>query len=136
MNGQELAIQNQLLRLLNEGIYQVKISNEYGCAQTRTITVNGPCTAQIFAPTAFTPNSDNLNDIFKVIVIGGEGIKLEVYNRWGNEIYNEEGISPKWNGIYKGEVSPSGVYPYIFTYKLVKDNTPHTYSGTVLILGR
>lgn len=122
-----------VIEIANEGMYKVKISNQFGCSKTRTITVDGPCNIQIFAPTAFTPNSDGVNDIFKVIVVGGEGIKLDVYNRWGNQIYSGEGVNPKWDGLYKGEVCPNGIYPYVLIYKSLKGDSTQEYRGTILL---
>jgi gliding motility-associated-like protein len=130
---QDLGETKPVIEIQNEGIYKVKISNQFGCSKTRTITVDGPCSAQIFAPTAFTPNRNGINDIFKLIVVGGEALKLDIYNRWGNPIYSEESSNPKWDGEYNGDVCPSDIYPYVFYYRTLKSDVVQKYRGTILI---
>lgn len=122
-----------VIQVLNEGVYKVRISNQFGCSKTRTITVSGPCDTQIFAPNAFTPNNDSVNDIFKVIIVSGEAVKLDIYNRWGNHIYTEENLNPKWDGTYKGDVCPNGTYSYVLFYKTLKNDSIQRYRGTILI---
>ncbi len=133
---QESGETKSVIEIANEGIYTVKISNQAGCSTVRTITVDGYCSVQVFAPTAFTPDNDGINDFFNVIIVGGEGVRLDVYNRWGTIIYSEESVNPRWDGTYKGETTPSGIYPYVLTYKALKSNVYQRFPGTVLIPGR
>ena len=72
------------------GNYSVTVSSPVGCQASRSIQVRaaGFCTATIFAPDGFTPNGDQLNDQFKVIVVNGTPIRLTIYDRWGSVIYS------------------------------------------------
>jgi len=79
---------------------------------------------QIEFPDAFTPNTsgptggrwsegeslDKLNDVFHPI---GEGVieyKLEIFNKWGEKIYESNDFNKGWDGYYQGELQPQDVY--------------------------
>ena len=55
-------------------------------------------------PSAFTPNGDGLNDIFRPIPVGIEKlVYFKVYNRYGEMIFSTSEVGKGWNGIYKGK---------------------------------
>ena len=69
-------------------------------------------TMYIYVPNSFTPNSDGLNDTFGV---SGEAIKtfnMQIYNRWGDLIFESSNASNKWDGTFKGNKVPEGIYVY------------------------
>lgn len=85
----------------------------------------------IAVPNSFTPNGDNLNDLF---VVSGKYIKtvdLSIINRWGSTIYQVNGSS--WDGTSNGSQVPLGTYVY---HLIIKDfaNNEHIRTGSVLIL--
>lgn len=68
--------------------------------------------ALLYIPNAFTPNDDGLNDTFGAI---GEGIteyNIQIYNRWGELIFESNDIKTQWDGNYHNEIVPMGVYVY------------------------
>lgn len=71
----------------------------------------------VYFPTAFTPNNDNRNDVFK----GSNNYsltryRLQVFNRWGELVFQTTDRSEGWNGHHKGVPQPTGVYLWIATY--------------------
>lgn len=66
----------------------------------------------IFVPTAFTPNNDGKNDI--LYVRGGliKSMEWQVYNRWGELVFQSDHPSKGWDGIYKGKAADPGVFVY------------------------
>lgn len=88
----------------------------------------------LFIPTAFTPDAGDLNPTF-----GAEGIfkgireyEMRIYNRWGEKMFESNSVLQKWDGNYKGEFAPEGVYVYeisIMDYFYRRSN----YRGTVLL---
>lgn len=63
-------------------------------------------------PNAFTPNGDNLNNIF---TINGERIasfRMEIYNRWGERIFETNSITQGWDGKINGKEAQQGTYAY------------------------
>lgn len=73
--------------------------------------------ALIYIPNAFTPNGDGLNDAFGGI---GEGIteyNMQIFNRWGNLIFESNDMKNQWDGNYNNEIAPMGVYVYKISAK-------------------
>jgi gliding motility-associated-like protein len=67
--------------------------------------------ADIILPSAFTPNNDNKNDIFKPISIGISTIKyFNIYNRLGQLIFTTSQINKGWDGYFNSIAQPSGTY--------------------------
>ena len=71
-----------------------------------------PFEARLFIPDAFSPNGDGINDTFRVNATGIFNYSLKVYNRWGELVYESNNPEAGWDGTYKGEESPTGVYFY------------------------
>lgn len=67
----------------------------------------------ISMPTSFTPNGDGNNDL---IFVEGWGIKdlfeYQIYNRWGELVFETSNLEVGWDGKYKGEIQNNDVYVY------------------------
>ena len=89
----------------------------------------------IYIPNAFTPNGDGINDYFKVSGVGIQSVDITIYNRWVQNVFQQNGNSPVWNGINQktGTNSEAGVYIYIINYPTEKlleiEMTEQQYSG-------
>mgnify|MGYP001608182042 FL=1 len=86
-----------------------------------------------FIPTAFSPNGDGINDY---LVILGEGIisvNLDVYNRWGEKVYQTVNPLDKWDGKVNGQEVQSGVYAYKI-YVVMSDGEEINQSGNITIM--
>ncbi len=85
---------------------------------------------EIFVPNVFTPNGDGRNDVLKVYGNYVASIRFSVFNQWGQLIYNSDNITNGWDGIYRGQPQPAGVYAY--TLKVVlQDGTIINKNGSV-----
>jgi len=107
----------------------------YGCKDTTGVDIFVSNELAIYAPTAFTPNHDEMNESFKVIVDGIDPLtyKMIVYNRWGEIVYDAEGYDEEWNGQY-GEIECSeGVYVWVVSFIDLYGNE-HTKSGSVTLI--
>lgn len=88
---------------------------------------------EIFVPNVFTPNGDGRNDILFVYGNYVATIKLSLFNQWGQLIFVSENINTGWNGTYKGQPQPVGVYAY--TLKVVlQDGTVINKKGAVNLI--
>lgn len=76
----------------------------------------------IFVPNTFTPNNDGKNDVLKVHGLNIVNVKMEVYNRWGEEIFSESGIEVSWDGKYQNLDVPEGIYVVTIDVSYI-DNT-------------
>lgn len=118
------------------GSYNVTVTSPAGCQASRTIDVRaaGFCGATIFAPDSFTPNGDQVNDLFNVIVVDGTPVRLTIYDRWGSVIYSEENNNPRWDGTYKGDKCLTGVYPYVLSYKALNGDEIFEYRNKLTLV--
>lgn len=81
---------------------------------------------EIEIPNIFTPNGDNFNELF--FIKGLESFpntRVEIYNRWGNLIYETDNYKNDW----RATDAPDGVYYYI-----VIPTSDKVYNGTVTIM--
>jgi gliding motility-associated-like protein len=87
----------------------------------------------LFYPAAFTPNGDNLNDIFNVYGQYITSFEMDIYNRWGELMFTTNQLDIGWDGNYKGNAMPEGTYTFVAT---IIDFAGRTFkrSGSVLLL--
>lgn len=103
--------------LVNEtGTYTSKISNASGCISnvSNAVMVEVVCTTAIMMPDVFTPNGDGYNDKVFAIIPGLKYLRtFEVYNRFGNKVFNTADASIGWDGTFKGKPQPSEAYIWV-----------------------
>ncbi|MEI7736342.1 MAG: gliding motility-associated C-terminal domain-containing protein, partial [Ferruginibacter sp.] len=103
--------------------YSLTIRDNNSCTSTdnAVITVLPYC---VKVMEAFTPNGDGINDKWLVTTSGActSQIIVNVFNRYGALVYNNENYQNDWNGTYKGKPVPDGTYYYVIKYKLVTGN--------------
>jgi gliding motility-associated-like protein len=68
----------------------------------------------VFIPNAFTPNGDEVNDIFIPRSVILKSMKLLVVDRWGHEVFESNDINIGWDGNYKGQPAQVDSYGYYF----------------------
>ena len=67
----------------------------------------------IIAPNVFTPNGDNLNDVFEVVSKNGEVVSLKIFSRAGVLVFSIEAKRCRWDGLSQaGQEMSNGVYYY------------------------
>ena len=117
------------------------VSEEQACFPTKDLQVQktfsiNDCTTPVnnrsdnlLIPTAFTPNSDGINDTWLILgTQANDEITIEIYNRWGELVFASEKYDNQWNGTSNnGKELPIGVY----AYKIKHNN--HVYQGGLLI---
>lgn len=97
-------------------IYTVTVYNENDCEGSDDFEIRPDCVSKSFIPNAFTPNGDGLNDVFKPTLINFEQYSLQIYNRWGERIFESSDVNVGWDGTYKGVQVPNGMYTYLMRY--------------------
>lgn len=125
---------DSLLTQVQSGFYSATVTDDNGCYSDASLTVF----FSFEIPSAFTPNNDGKNDTWEIKGIGAyEEITIEIYNRWGDNLFKYAGsgsgytdITKQWDGLSKGKKIPAGVYLYIVTIK----GLGQTYSGTITLV--
>lgn len=95
--------------------YYVRASTEDGCSTIDSIDVIVHLESVFDIPNAFVPGNDFANNsTFKIGKRGDVVLnKFEIYNRWGNLVFSTTDINEGWDGTFKGEIQPMGVYVYV-----------------------
>ena len=103
------------------GKYWVTVKDAAGCAATDTIHIfPKQCIIDLFIPTAFSPNNDQLNDLLKPRVYGTlVSFNMEVYNRYGQLIFKSNDAGKGWDGKFKGTSVPTGVFVWQCSYQFL-----------------
>lgn len=97
--------------------YTLLVIDNGGCevSDSLTVRVTAP---ELLIPTAFSPNRDGVNDLFRVLNRDVEKFNLQIYNRWGEKVYETTDPLDGWDGMYKGMAQPLGVYTWSCDYRL------------------
>ncbi len=97
--------------------YTVVGQGENGCASSDTSRITLDMRGRLYMPTAFSPNKDGANDLFRIVNLSFQKvIEFRVFDRWGHEVFNGVGSGEAvkgWNGMVDGKDAPLGVYNYI-----------------------
>lgn len=93
-------------------IYTLTVQSSLGCGSVND-QVNVKVYKDIFVPSAFSPNNDGLNDLWRIAGAGAlKSFRVQVFNRWGERVFASTDKSAAWDGMYKGLPVPAGVYVY------------------------
>jgi gliding motility-associated-like protein len=94
--------------------YLLTVTTANGCVATDAVRVTVFKGAQIFLPSAFTPNRDGVNDVLKPAFIGIKQVNLfNIYNRWGQLVYSTKEANAGWDGRWQSQLQPAGNYVYV-----------------------
>ena len=109
--------------------YKLTATGTGGCTLSDEMVVT--VLKSVGIPTAFSPNGDGINDTWIIQYMESyPGSTVEVFNRYGQQVFYSSGYSQPWNGTLKGNALPVGVYYYIINPK----NGRLPYTGSVTIL--
>ncbi len=131
LSANDSSVSNPDIELITELDYYVFVTDTNGCVNSDTINVRP--IPQIIFPNGFTPNGDGVNDDWQIDYIDQfpESV-VEVYNRWGEQLFRSIGYTERWDGTYKNKLLPVGTYYYII--ELNDPLFPDTYSGPITIM--
>lgn len=112
------------------------VINEFGCTDTAFSTIRLFGETSLYVPTAFTPNDDGKNDVFRAYGFHVFEYELQIFNRWGELIFETDDIMEAWNGTKFNEGGPickSDVYVWRIAYRDI-DRVRHRIRGRVTLL--
>lgn len=120
------------LLIQQPGTYNVTISNNCGSSYDAIRFDTGIC--NLFIPTAFTPNGDGRNDVFRITYSGVLlQFHLMVYNRWGQKMFETTDIHTGWDGTQNGAALPIGSYIWMLQLTTAQ-GAAIQQNGTVTII--
>jgi gliding motility-associated-like protein len=119
---------------LTEQLYTIEIKTNSGCVTVDTQMVKTVKQVEVYVPTAFTPNSDGLNDFLRPILMGIKEVRrFSIFNRWGQLIFDTKTERPGWNGMLQGSPLSSQAVVWMFE-GLGVDNKMYRRKGTSVLV--
>ncbi len=111
--------------------FVVTVTSPDGCIDTDSVLVT--VVPNVVIPTGFTPNGDGWNDAWIIDFIElFPDCEVEVYNRWGEQLFRSVGYRKPWDGRYNGGFVPVGTYYYVI--KLNDERFPEPYTGPLTVI--
>lgn len=115
--------------------YYLSTVDTHGCRNIDSVLV----TVQVFTildlPTAFSPNGDGVNDIFRIVRwLNIDKLKeFAVYNRWGNKVFSTTDILEGWDGVYLDMEQPMSTYVWMVIAN-TRDDQEVLFKGNVTLV--
>lgn len=114
--------------------YTFTVTTPEGCEATTTVTIPVIEPPKLLVPSSFSPNGDNVNDILRLVGRDvNEIISFEVYNRWGERIFETNNIADGWDGTYRAQPQVIGTYAYFVKYRYT-DSEIKTLKGNITLI--
>lgn len=114
--------------------YIVIGSNSPYCKRQDTILVRIDFNCgDFFVPNAFSPNNDGKNDFINVHGVCIRTYNLQIYNRWGEKVFETSDLTNSWDGTFKGKAMDTGVFVYKVTGETI-DAKPFSIKGNITLI--
>lgn len=111
----------------------LEVENIGGCVSTASAVLCVLPASPIFIPDIFSPNGDGTNDILFVRSHGVESMRFEIYNRWGERVFESTDVRKGWDGMHRGKLSPSGNYYYLLNASM-RDGSAVEMKGEIALI--
>ena len=113
----------------------LKVKNTGGCTDSVTHCINVGPEFTFYIPDAFSPNGDNVNDLFypKGSGLQPSSFRMSIYDRWGKLMFWTNDITKGWDGTNAGTNCTQDVYSYLITVKDDFDKT-HSFNGHITLI--
>ena len=117
------------------GKYWLQVTDKFACIGKDTIGISlKDCMEGLYIPTAFSPNRDGKNDVFKPLIFGNiVFFEWIVYNRYGEKVFSSSLPGKGWDGMYKGTEQAVGAYTWQCRFRIA-GQPQQTKSGTVMLI--
>jgi gliding motility-associated-like protein len=118
------------------GTYMVWLyaENDDGCRDSISQLVDVIPIFHLYIPNSFSPNGDNMNECFQVVGEGFSTYSIEIYDRWGKQMYYSENINECWDGDFEGTAAEAGTYTYRIKLILPLESEPYTEQGYLFLM--
>ena len=123
------------IKISSPGHYWLTVKDAMGCKGTDSIQIfQKNCFTHVFFPSAFTPNKDGHNDLFRATVLGSlVSFRLEVFDRAGQIIFATTDYKKGWDGTFRGKAYSSAGFVWQCYYQL-NFKQPEYQSGSILLI--
>ncbi len=105
---------------LQKQYVSLKVTDANKCSNKDSVLLKTICDPRLELPKVFSPNDDGYNDSMQVFGAHFQNYKLRIFNRWGEVMFESQDRYKVWDGTYKGEPVPEGVFPWTVSYKSLR----------------
>jgi gliding motility-associated-like protein len=117
---------------LSAGVMQVTITDANNCVANRSFVVDASTLPCVNPVNTFTPNGDLINDTWVIDNMHlYPNASVQVFNKWGNRVYESVGLYTPWDGTYNENPLPAEVYYFIIE---LNDPSATKLTGTLTII--
>jgi gliding motility-associated-like protein len=125
------------LSVYTGGNYGVTVEDNNGCSGSDSVSVKSQCPTKYYIPNVFSPNDDGIDDEFRILGSDIISLRLTIYDRWGDEVFEGNGPDTYWDGKFRGRPVGMGVYVWMARIEgYRKDGSTYstTESGSVTVI--
>lgn len=111
--------------------------NAFGCIDSSVFTIEVREGLIYYVPNAFTPDGDEFNNRFQPIFTSGfdpSDFNLQIFNRWGELIFESYDHQVGWDGTYHGKMAMTGTYTWTITFKDLYVDKRYELVGSVTLM--
>lgn len=124
------------LTVSSAGLYWLEVTDGNQCVgrDSLVISLKNDCISGFHVPTAFTPDRDGKNDVFRPLIFGAvKQYQFAVYNRWGEVVFRSSEVGKGWDGKFVGKPQDTNVYIWTCVYQL-EGGRVQSEKGTVVLV--
>ena len=135
-DGQSNTTQNPKITFNDTGRMRIElfVTNADGCSDTSVKFLLLKPELMWWMPDAFTPNRDTKNEVWGPVGLSGTiSYHLQLFNRWGELIWDNTNPNQGWDGTFNGTPVQEGVYPWTVWLRYI-DGRFYSFRGTVTVL--
>lgn len=114
------------------GKYNVRVTDANGCTGSDEIMIGSNCQLIWHVPTAFSPNGDGMNDAWGPTTKDVQELKIAIYNRWGEKIWENREGQTMWDGTIGNQLVADGVYTWTASFR--SNFKPYYKSGVLTLM--
>lgn len=122
----------------SSGNYFIEFTDLNDCVVNESIEVEiVSCEEVCFVelPTAFSPDANNINDIFRPLFnCTFDFFEFSIFNRWGELVFFTSDERTGWTGFYQGKEAPIGTYVWYLEYEFAEESNTNSKKGNVTIV--
>ncbi|WP_222166037.1 gliding motility-associated C-terminal domain-containing protein [Edaphocola aurantiacus] len=134
-DGRSSTETNPVFEYRRSGTYEVCLTatNEFNCSDKICKELTASIYPIVDLPTAFSPNGDGNNDILRIRGYGIEKVNLQIFNRWGEKVFETSELDKGWDGKYKGVLQEMDTYGYLLTADFFDGSTTKKQGNVTLM---
>lgn len=127
---------NKIYKVSHSGNYRLFIKTDCGEIEKDIKVYEGDCRCALWVPNIFIPEANHFNQSYKMVAsytCPPTQFELKIYNRLVEKVFQSTNIETAWDGTFKDNPCPEGVYVYYLSYTLL-GQTNKIQKGTITLL--